>query len=178
LVKGRVHPCAIVIDEQIPKGSVEMSRRLLDRARLSVGDPVVVSGTVYTTSVRGVLTEGLTDCELAMGPMLAIFLGIREGEEVDVGGAIDMVGGDASDIEAFEDILTQPQDRLEPLLGNDLRHFNGMTVEQVLDHLVRHGDDYAGKYLVVAPNPDGVGIPHGEACEDPSLNVKVWDPSE
>ncbi len=142
------------------------------------GHPVVVSGKASPTRVRGVIGEHLRGCEIAMDPHLAVYLGIKEGDEVDVSRPIRVGGRDPSEVEDFEEVLKQPQDRLAPLMGEDLRHFSGMTVEQVLDHLVRHGSDYSGSYLVVAPNIDGVGILHGEVCEDPSLDVKVWDPSE
>ena len=171
-------PCAVIIDEQVPRGSVELSRTIFKRARLEEGQPVVVSGKASPTKVRGVLGEHLQRCEIAMDPHLAVYLGIKEGDEVDVSRPIRVGGQDPSKVEDFVEVLKQPQDRLAPLMGEDLRHFSGMTVEQVLDHLVRHGSDYSRSYLVVAPNPDGVGIPTGEACEDPSLNVKVWDPSE
>lgn len=175
---NEIIPCAVIVDEQIPRGSVELSRNIFKRARLEEGHSVVVSGEASSTRVRGVLGEHLRRCEISMDPHLAVYLGIKEGDEVDVSRPIRVGGKDPSVVEDFVEVLKQPQDRLAPLMGEDLRYFSGMTVEQVLDHLVRHGSDYSRSYLVVAPNPDGVGIPHGEACEDPSLNVKEWDPSK
>lgn len=171
-------PCAVIVDEQVPKGSVELSRKIFKRARLEEGHPVVVSGKASPTRVRGYLGEHLKRCEISMDPKLAVYLGIKEGEDVNVSRPIKVGGQDPSEVEDFEEVLKQPQDRLAPLMGEDLRYFSGMTVEQVLDHLVRHGSDYSRSYLVVAPNPDGVGIPHGDLCEDPSLHVKEWDPSK
>jgi hypothetical protein len=167
-----------VIDELLPSDLVEMSSAIFKRARVSEGDLVVISGRSDMTRVGSRVGEDLTSCEIAMGPKLAIFLGIMEGDEVKVGGSVTIGGVDPSKVEAFSDVLGQHQDRLEPLMGKDLDHFQGLTVEQVLDHLARHGNDYAGKYLVVAPTPDGKGIPHGELCEDPSLHVRIWDPEE
>lgn len=178
MVRGEVVPCGVVIDVLLPSDLVEMSSSIFKRARVSEGDQVVISGRSDKARVRSRLGEDLTSCEIAMGPKLAIFLGIMEGDEVKVGGSVTIKGVDPSQVEAFSDVLGQHQDRLEPLMGKDLDHFKGFTVEQVLDHLARHGNDYAGKYLVVAPNRDDTGIPHGELCEDPSLHVKIWDPSE
>jgi hypothetical protein len=178
MARGEVVPCAVVIDELLPSDIVEMSSTIFKRARVSEGDQVVISGRSDRTKAGSRLGEDLTSCEIAMGPKMAIFLGIMEGDEVKVGGSVTIGGVDPSQVESFTDVLGQHQDRLEPLMGDDLDHFRGLTVQQVLDHLVRHGNDYAGKYLVVAPNPEGKGIPTGELCEDPSLHVKIWDPSE
>jgi len=178
MARGEVVPCAVVIDDQLSTASVEMPRTIFKRTRVREGEPVVISGRTDSTRVSSVLGESLKSCEIAMGPKLAIFLGIMEGAEVHVRSPAGIGEGGTSEVEDFTNVLGQSQDRLAPLLGKDLEHFSGMTVEQVLDHLVRHGRDYYGKYLVAAPNPDGVGIPTGELCEDPSLHVKVWDPEE
>lgn len=171
-------PCAVVVDERLPSATVEMSKTIFKRARLKEGEPVVISSESDRTQVEGRLGDALERCEIAMGPKLAIFLGIMEGDEVVVGRSVSISSLGSKEAEDFVDILSMPQDRLAPLMGDDLRHFSGLTVDQVLEHLERHGNDFAGRYLVSAPNPDGVGIPRGEVCEDPSLDVKIWDPSQ
>jgi hypothetical protein len=176
--KGEVVPCAVLVDDQVPDGTIEMSRRIFKRARVAGGDRVAVTSEMDGTRVTGVLGGSLKHCEVAMGPKLALFLGIREGEEVNVRGPISVGADGPAHLEDFEDVLAQPQERLEGLMGDDLDHFSGLTVGQVLDHLARHGDEHSGRYLVTAPRPHGAGAPRGEVCEDPSLDVKVWDPSE
>ncbi len=172
-----VTPCAVIVDEAIDKGSIELSRRLFKRYGLHPGDDVLVSRDGRSVRVEAWRGDSLDACEIATDPYLAAFMGVREGEEVDVQGALRVESGPSADTEAFSDILGQPQERLEPLLGEELRHFSGLTVQEVLEHLLRYGGAHKDAYLVVAPNPDGVGIPRGEACEDPSLHVKEWDPS-
>ena len=176
--RGEVVPCAVLIDDQVPAGTIEMSRTIFKRARVSEGDRVVVNSEIDGTRVRGVLGGSLKRCEVAMGSKLALFLGIREGEEVNVRGPISIGTEGPAGTQDFEDVLALPQERLERLMGDDLNHFSGLTVDQVLDHLARHGDEYSGRYLVTGPKPHGAGAPRGEVCEDPSLDVKVWDPSE
>jgi hypothetical protein len=178
MARGEVVPCAVLIDEDVPAGTIEMSRNIFKRARVSEGDRVVVNSEIDGTRVRGVMGGSLKRCEVAMGPKLALFLGIREGEEVKVREPISIGGDGPAGTEDFEDVLAQPQERLEGLMGDDLHHFSGLTVDQVLDHLARHGDEYSGRYLVTGPKPHGAGATRGEVCEDPSLDVKVWDPSE
>lgn len=175
--KKEVTPCAVIVDEAIDKGSVELSDRLFKRYGLAPGDDVLVSRGGRSVRVGARRGNSLKACEIATDPYLAAFMGVGEGEEVDVQGALRVEGGPSEDTESFLDVLGQPQERLKPLLGDELRHFSGLTVQEVLEHLLRYGGAHKGSYLVVAPNPDGVGIPRGEACEDPSLHVKVWDPS-
>jgi hypothetical protein len=176
--KGEVVPCAVLIDDHVPDGTMEMSPKIFKKARVDEGSRVVVNSEVDGTKVRGVMGGNLKRCEVAMGTKLALFLGIREGEEVDVQASISIGGNRPVEVEDFEEVLAQPQERLEPLMGDDLHHFSGLTVDQVLDHLARHGDEYSGRYLVTAPKPHGAGAARGEVCEDPSLGVKFWDPSE
>jgi hypothetical protein len=178
MARGEVVPCAVLIDDNVPSGTIEMSRNIFKRARVSEGDRVVVSSEMDGTRLRGVLGVDLKRCEVAVGSKLALFLGIREGDEVKVREPISIGADGPAGTEDFEDVLVQPQERLERLMGDDLHHFSGLTVDQVLDHLFRHGDEYSGRYLVTAPKPHGAGAPRGEVCEDPSLDVKVWDPSE
>ena len=181
MAKGEIVPCAVVIDEQLPPSSVEMAKAIFKRARVDEGDRVVVSGERDSTRVVTTLGKDLERCQIAMGPHLAIFLGIDQGGEVKVRGSPRGGGNGGAvgrDVEDFSEVLAMPQDRLAPLMGDDLHHFRNLTVEQVLDHLVRHGNEFSGRYLVVGANPDGMVVPRGEACEDPSLDVKVWDPSE
>lgn len=170
-------PCAVIVDDAIDNGSVELSGRMFKRYGLSPGDEVMVSGGGQSVRIRARRGESLEACEIASNPYLTAFMGLNEGETVDVQRTIRVEQGPSSDIEAFSDILDQPQTRLEPLLGEELRQFSGLTVQGVLEHLIRYKGTPKGAYLVAAPNPDGIGIPHGEICEDPSLHVKIWDPS-
>jgi hypothetical protein len=178
MAREGVAPCDVVVDEQLPPSGVEMSKTIFKRAKLRVGDPVVVSGRTDRIRVVGRLGDRLDSCQIAVSPKLAIFLGIMQGDEVNVRGPITIDGKGAVDTEDFDQVLQMPQDRLEPLMGEDLRYFSGLTVEQVLDHLERHGNEFSSRYLVAGPNPEGLGIPVGEACEDPSLDEKVWNPEE
>jgi len=175
--KIEVTPCAVIVDEAIEKGSVELSKKLFKRYDLSPGDQVLVSRDGQRVRLAARRGDTLRACEIATNPILAVFMGVREGDEVAVQGALKVERGPSADAEAFSDILDQPQARLEPLLGEELRHFSGLTVQEVLEHLVRYEGAHKDAYLVVAPNPDDTGIPRGEACEDPSLHVKRWDPS-
>jgi hypothetical protein len=172
-----VTPCAVIVDEVIDKGSVELSGKLFKRYKLSPGDEVLVSGGGQSVRVVARRGDSLKACEMASNPYLAAFMGLDEGDEVDVQGALRVKQGPSSDTEAFSDILGQPQERLEPILGEELRHFSGLTVEEVLEHRIRYEGAHKDTYLVVGPSPDGKYIPRGEACEDPSLHVKIYDPS-
>ena len=172
-----VTPCAVIVDEAIDKGSVEISKKLFNRYKLSPGDEVLVSGGGQSVRVVARRGDSLKACEIASNPYLAAFMGLGEGDEVNVQGALRVEQGPSSDTEAFSDILGQPQERLEPLMGEELRHFSGLTVEEVLEHLIRYEGAHKGSYLVAAPRPDGTYIPRGEVCEDPSLHVKIYDPS-
>ena len=172
-----VTPCAVIIDETIANGSVELSKRLFKRYDLNPGDEVMVSRggqKVRLTVRRG---DSLKACEIATNPYLAVFMGAGEGDEVVVHGTLRVERDPSGDVEAFSDILDQPQERLEPLLGEELRHFKGLTVQEVLEHLIRYKGAHKDAYLVVAPNQDDTGIPRGDVCEDPSLDVKKYDPS-
>ncbi len=177
MAKIGVTPCAVIVDEAIDKGSVELSKRLFKRYSLSPGDEVLVSGGGQSVRVVALRGDSLKACEIASNPYLAAFMGLDEGDEVGVQGALRVEQGASTETEAFSDILGQPQERLEPLLGEELRHFSGLTVEEVLEHMIRYEGAHKGAYLVVAPKPEGTFIPRGEACEDPSLHVKEWDPS-
>jgi len=172
-----VTPCAVIVDETIDKGSVELSGRLFKRYKLNPGDEVLVSGGGQSVRVVARRGDSLKACEIASNPYLAAFMGLIEGDEVGVQGFVKVKQGPSSDTEAFSDILGQPQERLEPLMGEELRHFSGLTVEEVLEHLIRYEGAHKGSYLVVGPSPDGKYIPRGEACEEPSLHVKIYDPS-
>ncbi len=170
-------PCAVIVDEAIDKGSVELSGRMFKRYVLNPGDEILVSRSGQSVRVRARRGDSLKACEIASNPYLAAFMGLDEGDSVEVQQALRVEQGPSSDTEAFSDILGQPQERLEHILGEELRQFSGLTVQEVLEHRIRYKGADKGAYLVVAPNPDGMVIPRGEACEDPSLHVKIWDPS-
>jgi hypothetical protein len=172
-----VTPCAVIIDEAIDKGAVELSKKMFKRYGLDPGDEIVVSGGGQRVRLVAWRGESLKACQIATNPYLAVFMGVGEGDDLDVQGAMRLEQVSSGEVETFKDILDQPQERLEPLLGEELRNFRGLTVQGVLEHLLRYGGADKDSYLVVAPNPDDTGIPRGEACEDPSLSVKKWDPS-
>lgn len=178
MTRQGVVPCTVVVDVQLPPSGIEMSKTIYKRAHLREGDPVVVFGRVDRARVEGRVGDRLESCEIAMNPKLAIFLGIMQGDEVNLKGTVAVDRTGSMEAQDFSDILGMSQDRLVSLMGEDLRHFHGLSVEQVLDHLERNGSDHSGRYLVVGPNPDGVGIPVGETCKDLSLDEKIWDPEE
>lgn len=178
MTKKGVVPCTVVVDVQLPPSVIEMSKTIFKKARLNKGDPVVVFGEADRARVEGRVGDRLESCEIAMSPKLAIFLGIMQGDEVGLEGPVAVDGTGSMEAQDFADVLGMSQDRLGPLMGEDLHHFHGLTVEQVLDHLEHNGRDYSGRYLVVGPNPEGVGIPVGEACGDPSLDERIWNPEE
>lgn len=172
-----VTPCAVIVDEAIERGLVELSGKLFKRYGLKPGDDVSVSRSGRSVRVRARRSDSLKSCEIATDPYLAAFMGVAEGEEVDVQGSLKVERGSGEPSESFLEVLGQPQSKLEPLLGEELRHFSGLTVKEVLEHIIRYGGAHKGSYLVVAPNPEDTGIPRGDLCEDPSLHVKEWDPS-
>lgn len=174
----RATPCSVFLDESIPEGTVELSRDVIKKRRLRVGDPVVIRRGGEPVTVRAAVAEELGKCQMAMHPLLSVYLGAMEGATVDVGDPITVGEVTADVAPAFDDVLGSDCEVLRPRLGDELDHFRGMTVREVLDHIHRYGGTPSGRYLVVGPNREGTGIPTGEACEDPSLSVKEWHPEE
>jgi len=172
-----VTPCAVIVDEAIDKGSVELSKKVFKRYDLSPGDEVLVSKNGQRVRLTALRRDSLKACQIATNPYLAVFMGVGEGGEVVVHGSLTVKRGPMADVETFSDILDQPQERLEHLLGDELRQFSGLTVEEVLEHLVRYEGAHKDTYLVVAPNQEDTGIARGDICKDPSLDVKIFDPS-
>ena len=170
--------CSVFLDDTIPEGTVELSPDVIKKRRLKAGDPIVIRRRSEPVRVRAAVAEELGKCQMAMHPLLSIYLGAMEGSTVDVEDPITVQAESDEDVGSFEELLDSDCEVLRPMLGDDLRDFKGMSVREVLDHIHRYGGTPSGRYLVVGPNKEGTGIPVGEACEDPSLGVKEWNPED
>jgi hypothetical protein len=173
-----IAPCRVYVDPKVPKGFVEFPREFFETSGIEPGHHVVLKHKGLQVKERAKENDLLEACDVALSPRLALYLGIDDGQTLDVGDRLTVGDELYDEVEAFVDVLGHSAERLANVVKEDLTAFKGMTVEQVLDHLVAHRDEPDRSYLVVPPNPDGFGIPRGEVCEDPSLTEKVWQPDD
>jgi hypothetical protein len=171
-------PCRVFVDPKIPRGWVELPPDFFEQYGIAPDHHVVLRSRGLNVKLKAKESELLKSCEISMSPHLALYLGVDEAELVDVEDH-PTVGDELKDeVESFVEILKQPAEHLEGVIGEEVDEFVGHTVETALDHLVVHKDKPEKSYLEVPPNPEGFGIPRGEICEDPSLLVKEWRPDD
>jgi hypothetical protein len=165
-----------MVDSGVPRDCVELSPGFLEKAGIGQGSYVVVKGREARVKVRAMENPDLEDCDVMMSPMLAFFLDVRSAGVVSVDGEPTAGRELLERVEEFTQVLGQPAERFQHLPPVDGEGYEGLTVSEVIDHTVRLADRPDRTYLEVPPNLGDVGIPRGEACEDPSLSVKIWEP--
>ncbi len=171
-----VTPCSVVLDEAMGRGTIELSKKVFKKTGIEEGDPVLISRGWLSVMVNARLGRDLGPCEMAAHPQLVAFFEVEDDDRAEREGPVTVTTGASDMAPPFTLVLEAPLDEWREAMARDLEHFSGVTVGEALDHIVRYQGTHAGQYLVVAPNPDDVGIPRGEICEDPSLFVKEWDP--
>jgi len=171
-----ISPCRVYVDPKVPRGHVAFPPEFFETTGLSPGHHVVLRHEGLQVKERTQANDLLGVCEMAVSPRLAVYLGIEGGQLLKVEDR-ETIGDELFDeVESFVDVLEHSAERLATDMRTDVSKFKGMKVEQALDHLVANKGFPDRAYLVVPPNPDGVGIPRDEICEDPSLTEKVWQP--
>jgi hypothetical protein len=159
-------------------GSVELAVDFFKKHGIEPGHHIVIKGKGSRLRVIARASESLGSCEIAVCPRLAVYLDLKEGVMVDLAHRITIGDDNYAGIDVFAEILNRPCNHLQEVMHMDLDRFTGLTVKGVLDHMVRYGEGPDGNSLVVAPNPDGYGIPREGLCEDLSLGVKEWSPAD
>jgi hypothetical protein len=173
-----IAPCRVYVDPKVPRGHVAFPPEFFETTGLSPGHHVVLRHKGLQVKERTQESGLLGVCEMAVSPRLAVYLGLDGGQLLKVEDR-ETIGDELFDeVESFVDVLEHSAERLATDMRTDVSKFKGMKVEQALDHLVANKEFPDRAYLVVPPNPDGVGIPRGEICEDPSLTEKVWQPDD
>jgi hypothetical protein len=169
-------PCRVIIDARVPRDHVELSPGFLSRAGIHQGSYVLVRGRDARVKLKVMENPDIDDCDVMMSPILAFFLDVGRSETVDVNGEPTAGRELLESAEKFSKVLSQPAEEIGHRLPDDAESFRGLTVSDVIDHMVKHADQPERTYLEVPPSPGDVGVPRGEACEDPSLFVKIWEP--
>ncbi len=174
----KVTPCRVYVDSRIPRGWVELPLEFFEATGIEPDHHVVVRNRGLQVKLRGRVSELLEGCEVSISPHLAVFLDVRKADLLDVGDHSRVADGLRDDVESFVDVLEQSAARLSGIVEEDHVRLEGRTVLDVLDHLIANRENPERSYLVVPPNPEDTGIPRGEVCEDPSLDVKEWRPDD
>jgi hypothetical protein len=174
----RVAPCRVYVDPRIPRGWVELPLEFFGTTGIEPNRHIVVRHRKLQVKLRGRVSELLEACEVSISPHLAVFLDVRQADLLDVEDHATVLEGLMDDVESFDDVLEQSAARLSGIIEEEGVSFEGRTVLDVLDQLIAHKESPERSYLVVPPNPEGTGVPRGEICEDPSLDVKEWRPDD
>ncbi len=171
-----IAPCRVYVDPKVPRGHVAFPPEFFKTTGIQPGHHVVLRHKGLRVRESTQENDLLGVCEMAVSPRLAVYLGLEGGQLLNVEDR-ETIGDELFDeVESFVQVLEHSAERLAVDLRADVSKFKGSTVEQVLDHMVANRQFPDKSYLIVPPNPAGVGIPRGEICEDPSLTEKVWQP--
>ena len=166
----------VYVDPRVRRTDVELPSGFFDSTGIQPGQSVLVKGKGVGVRLRARENSALRDAEVSMSPMLALFLGIKH-----------VVPLDGQDLSAIKEELSVAMERFADTLGEsfDGHHggteeeggtFHGIDLSSEIKGLVVDLEHPERDHLKVEPNPDGMGIPRGEICEDPSLHVKEWSP--
>jgi hypothetical protein len=170
--------CRVHVDPKVPHGHVALPNDFFERTGIEEGAQVVLLCHGKRVRMETQESEDLGSCDVAISPALSLYIGVDTHDTVTVEESLKPVKGIPMAEETFPMILEQPAGRVAHLLPPKVANMESLTVGEVLDQLLAEAGRADASYLVVPPNPEGTGILRGEACPDPSLDVKEWDPTE
>ena len=166
----------VYVDPRVRRTDVELPSGFFDSTGIRPGQPFLVKVKGVGVRLKARENSALRDAEVSMSPMLALFLGIKHAVPLD-GQDLSAIKEELStEMEGFTDTLGETFDGPHGGTKAEEGTFHGIDLSSEMEGLVVDVEHPERGRLEVEPNPEGVGIPRGEICEDPSLHVKEWTP--